>query len=122
VAEATVMSERTSRRILKKQEHEEQGTSFGTLGKTQNAPKRIIEIDSFDKCVVRRTSHRFFAKEGNVQLLKYLSNSKGALILKEGLQASEESLRTSVSGRRRPAPTDGSPLKGAICDQCAHRT
>jgi hypothetical protein len=70
---ATLVSERAIRRILKKQEeHEEQSTSFGTPGKIHSAPKRIIEIESFDKFVVRRTSHSFFEKEENVQLLKYL--------------------------------------------------
>jgi hypothetical protein len=73
VAEAIIVSERAIRRILKSlEEHEEQGNSFQTHGKMHSAPKRIIDLESFDKCVVRRTSHSFFAKEENVELLKYL--------------------------------------------------
>jgi hypothetical protein len=73
VAEAALVSERAIRRILKNQdEQEEQDTSFGTSGEMHRTPKRFIEIDTFDKYVVRRTSHILFAKKENVQLLKHL--------------------------------------------------
>jgi hypothetical protein len=40
MAEATLLSERTIRRILNKQkEHEEGGISFGTPGRIHNAPE-----------------------------------------------------------------------------------
>jgi predicted transcriptional regulator len=62
VAEATGVSERTIRRILKgREEHEEQVTSFGMPGKKHNVPKQITQMDNFDKCVVWRTIHSFYA-------------------------------------------------------------
>jgi DeoR/GlpR family transcriptional regulator of sugar metabolism len=63
-AEATGVSERTIRRNLKeREEHEEQGTSLATPGTKHNVPKRKTEIHNFDKCVVRRTIHNFYAQE-----------------------------------------------------------
>jgi hypothetical protein len=72
-AEATGVSERTIRRILKERErHEEQGTSLGTPGKKHNVPKRVTEIDNFDKCVVRRAIHNFYAQEVTVPTIAKL--------------------------------------------------
>jgi transposase len=58
VAEATEVSERTNRIILKQgEEHEEHGT-IGTPGKKHNVPKRTTETElNFGKWFVRRTTH-----------------------------------------------------------------
>ncbi|KDQ71559.1 hypothetical protein L798_09467 [Zootermopsis nevadensis] len=64
VSEATGVSERTIRRILKEQE--EQSTSFGMPGKKHDVPRRITETEDFDKCVVRCSIHNFYAQEGTV--------------------------------------------------------
>jgi hypothetical protein len=78
VEEATGVSERTITRILNEQEHEEQGTSSGLSGK-HTVPKRITEIDNFDKCIVLCTTHNFHAQEGTVPTIaKLLVNSKRA--------------------------------------------
>jgi hypothetical protein len=62
--EATKVSERTVRRILgKHKKHEVEGTSFNTPGKTHKVPKRVTDIDDFDKCVIRRTIHEFHMQE-----------------------------------------------------------
>jgi hypothetical protein len=63
VEEATEVSERTVTRILGEQKkHEVQGTSFCSHGKTHKVPKRVTDIDDFDKCVIRLTIHDFYVQ------------------------------------------------------------
>jgi hypothetical protein len=62
--EATEVSERTVRRILGEQKkHEEQGISFSSHGKTHKVPKRVTDIDDFNKFVIRLTIHEFYVQE-----------------------------------------------------------
>jgi organic hydroperoxide reductase OsmC/OhrA len=50
--QATKVSERTVRRSLgEHKKHEPQGTSFCSHGKTHKVPKRVTDIDDFDKSV-----------------------------------------------------------------------
>jgi hypothetical protein len=64
VEEATEVFERTVRRILGEQKkHEVQGTSFSSHGKTHKVPKRVTNIDDFDKFVIRLTIHEFYVQE-----------------------------------------------------------
>jgi hypothetical protein len=66
MAEATLLSERTIRRILKNQEeHKAEDNSFAMPGRIHNAPERNIET-----FVIVSTSYKFFAEEGVVELLK----------------------------------------------------
>jgi hypothetical protein len=68
VAEATGVSERTIRIILKvRGEHDEEDTSFGTADK-ERVPKRLTETNNFNKCVGWRTIHDFYAQEGTVPI------------------------------------------------------
>jgi hypothetical protein len=64
VEQATKVSERAVRRILGEQkEHEALGTSFSSHGKTHKVPKRVTDIDDFDKCVIWPTIRAFYVKE-----------------------------------------------------------
>jgi hypothetical protein len=69
VEEATTkVSEKTIRRILGEQEKQEvEGTSFSTPGKTHKVPKRVTDVDDFDKCVIRLTIHEFYVQEKTSQ-------------------------------------------------------
>jgi hypothetical protein len=85
VAEVTGVSERTIKIILKEQEeHEEQGTSFGTTGKNHSVHKRIPEADNYDKCVVRHSNHNFYAQDGTVPtIVKLLVRLKERIDFRE---------------------------------------
>jgi hypothetical protein len=64
VQEATKVSERTIGRILGEQKkNEAQGTPLSSHGKTHKVPKRMADIDDFDKCIIRLTIHEFYVQE-----------------------------------------------------------
>jgi hypothetical protein len=64
VEEASIVSERTVRRILGEQKkHEAQGTSFSSHGKRHKVPKRVTDIDDFDKFIIWLTIHEFYVQE-----------------------------------------------------------
>jgi hypothetical protein len=124
VSEATGVSERTIKRILKeRKEHEEQGTSFGMPGKKHNVPRRITEIDNLDKCVVRRTIHSLYAQEGTVPTIaKLLVKLKDSINFKGGCSSLRKIIRDLGFRWKRPGQTEGCSLKGTIYDLCVYRT
>jgi hypothetical protein len=89
VTEATGVSERTVKRILKKKRTRGTRHFIWNAWQKHNVPRRITEIENFDKYVVRRTILSFCAEKGTVPAIaKLLGNSKRVLILKEAVKAS----------------------------------
>jgi hypothetical protein len=74
VEKESKISKRAIGRILGVyKKHEAQSSSFSTPKKTQKVPKRVADIDDFDKCVVRCIIQEFYVQEKNVG--NYLSTT-----------------------------------------------
>lgn len=81
VSAATKVPERTIRKIIKEgKQCEEEGTSFGTPGKVHRVPKRITDVDDFDKRVIRQTIYNFYINDKTVPTVsKLLPKLKDAI-------------------------------------------
>lgn len=74
VSKATGVSKRSVIRIMKEYKRicDNVNDSFSTPGKKHRLPKRITDIDDFDKCVIRRTVHNFYVQQKTVPTVKKL--------------------------------------------------
>ncbi|KAJ4445058.1 hypothetical protein ANN_06857 [Periplaneta americana] len=81
VSAATKVPERTIRKIIKEgKQCEEEGTSFGTPGKVHRVPKRVTDVDDFDKRVIRQTIYNFYINDKTVPTVsKLLPKLKDAI-------------------------------------------
>lgn len=74
VSKATGVSKRSVIRIMKEHKGVCEGLNdtFSTPGKKHKVPKRVTEIDDFDKCVIRRTVHNFYVQQKTLPTVKKL--------------------------------------------------
>lgn len=112
VSKATGVSKRSVIRIMKecKRICDNVNDSFSAPGKKHRLPKRITDIDDFDKCVTRRRVHNFYVQQKTVPAVKKLLTVLKESINFKGGQSSLNKILKNLRSRWIKTKTNRSIL------------